>query len=291
MTDNSQTSPLELVQAQQLVRWLTGQTCKLIATPDAPGNESRPGGNPEAVVEDISGERYVVEVKRLLTPEIRALEDFVNQRIAGLLNGMLLGTFTLTIQMVGHRLGKLDRDTAASVVQEVRSLISSGRLQDSQILSSGFPLDKVHPEGNRIVPFIVGPSLPHDLKKGDPVVDKVQRLFEEQVRKADRKFAGWQGNRIFLMDTGQSGLDVEFHAQEFKDGQGILLAWAEKVCRQTEFLDFFLLEPGVHVWQVSSSSGEGPQIYAGTKWVDQPRGFYIPLWRRPNHPPLGRFRY
>ena len=141
------------------------------------------------------------------------------------------------------------------------------------------------------MPQIVGPSIANNVTEGDPSLVELKNLFDQQIDEAESKLRDWVGNRILLIDIGQSGLDWEFHALKFKGGQGILLTWAEDKCPHTRNLDFVFLEPGVHVWQVSSESGRGPQIYAGTKWVDQPRGFYPLLWRRLGHPRLGRFGY
>lgn len=284
-------SRLEVMQARRLVRWLTGSDGKLISTPDAPGRQTRPGGHPDAVVQDVSGNCYAVEVGRLLLPAIRNIEAFAKRRIAASLEGKLPGTFTLTIDISNQTRGKLDLGEAATVVGEVNQLLRAGSLRDSQTLGCGFTLARVLPQGSRLVPLIVGPSIAHNITEDDSSVAALKDFFDLQVEEADSKLRGWQGNRILLMDIGQSGLDWEFHAQKFKGGQGILITWAEIKCPNTQNLDFVFLEPGVHVWQVSTSSGEGPQIYAGTKWVDQPRGFYPRLWRRLGHPQLGRFGY
>jgi hypothetical protein len=243
------------------------------------------------VFQDTSGNPYVVEVGRLLTPQVRGLEAFLLRNVTNPLSGKLTGTFTLEVDSTQLNAGRLDSDTAALIVKEVEALMDSGKLQDSQALCGKFPFTKVIPTGHRVVPWVLGPSVACDIPAGDPSVAGLERFFESQVLEADRKLRGWQGNRILLMDIGQSGLSEEFHAVRFKDSQGVLLTWAESVCPQTQNLDFIFLEPGVRVWQASASSGERPQIYTGTKYVDKPRGFYIPLWRRLNHPPLGRFGF
>jgi len=277
----------EVAQAQRFVRWVVGQDCELDDTPDARGRQSRPGGNPDAVFQDPSGQRYVVEVTRLLTQEVRKLESFASERIAVPLSGKLPGTFLLELRFPRH--GRLCPDVAASIVQQITELTRSSRLPDSQVLASGFPLRRVRPEGSRVVPWIIGPSLPYDLREDDPSAGELKKLFEEQMREADRKFQGWDGNRILLMDIGQSGLDEEFHAGKFRGGQGILLTWAESTCAQTQNMDFLFLEPGVHVWQPTSTSGEMVELYAGHRYVDATRGFYPLLWCRADYPGLTRF--
>ena len=155
----------------------------------------------------------------------------------------------------------------------------------------GFKLTKVLPQGSRLVPQIVGPSIRYDVTEGDSSLVELKRLFPQQVDEAESKLRNWGGNRIMLMGIGQSGLDWEYHAQKFKGGQGVLLTWADNKCQNTRNLDFLFLELGVHVWQVSPGLGHGPQIYTGTKWVDQSLGFSPLIWRRLGHPPLGRFGY
>lgn len=282
-------SRLEVIQARRLVRWLTGSDGTLISTPDAPSRPTRPGGQPDAVLKDVSGKCYVVEVGRLLPPAVRNIDAFATRCIASPLEGKLPGTFTLTIDISKLVSGKLEPGQADTVVGEVNQFLRAGSLQDSQILAGGFTFTKVLPEGSRLVPQIVGPSIAHNVTEDDPSIADLKDFFDRQIAEADSKLRGWKGNRILLMDIGQSGLHWEFHAQKFKGGQGILLTWAAFKCPNTQNLDFIFLEPGVPVWQVSTESGQGPQIYAGTKWVDKPLGFYPLLWRRLGHPQLGRF--
>lgn len=281
----------ELKQARDFMRWVIGADCNLVDTPDAPGRATREGGNPDAVFQDPSGNRYVVEVGRLLTPQVRQLEAFLLHQVANPLSAHVPGTFTLGVDLTQLNGGRLAPDTAALMVKEVESLMDSGKLQDSQALCGKFPFTKVIPTGHRVVPWVLGPSVACDIPTGHPSVAGLERFFERQVLEADRKLRGYQGNRILLMDIGQSGLSEVFHAMRFKDSQGVLLTWAESVCPQTQNLDFIFLELGVPVWQASASSGKRPQVYAGTKYVDRPRGFYVPLWRRPNHPPLRRLGF
>ena len=282
-------SRLDLAQAARFVRWLTGQDCRLIDKPDAPGRQSRNGGHPDGVFGGASGERYIVEVERLLTPELRQLENYAIEKIARPFEGRVSGTFTLELRIDRLMSARLPVDLTIDTVKEIEAAISSGHLQESQALATGFPLRRVLKDGNRIVPWIVAEELPYDLRDDNPAASRLRVKFREQVEKANRKFEGWQGNRIVLLDIGQSGLDIEFHATRVRDGQGILLTWAETLCRKLKNIDFIFLEPGVRVWAPTSNPDKMHQIYAGTRWVDQPRGFYHHLWCRPGHPPVGRF--
>jgi hypothetical protein len=224
---------------------------------------------------------YVLELTRLSTPQLRSLEETVSSRICIPVGQSLHGTFALHIRLtdpLGR--GRISPHVLNLTAQEITTLAKRGDLQDTQQLSAGFVLRKVRDDGNKLVPWITSPELPFDLTDAHPVAGALRTAFEDLVLEADRKFLGYKPYRILIIGTSQSGLNLEFHAGRYKDGQGILLTWIANLSLRLANTDAILLEPGINVWST------GGKVMAGHKYVDSKAGHYPELWRRPGVPRL-----
>ncbi len=273
-------SSLELDSARHLMRWITREDLAPIDRPDQ-SQRSRPGGHPDFVFEDSKKHRYVLELTRLLAPELRRLEDTVAAQVCAPVEHLCPGTYALHIQLTDP-LGRgwIAPEVLKQTVQEITKILKSGTLQNTQELSTGFVLWKARDEGHRLVPWVTSPKLPFDLTDAHPVAKELRAVFERLVEEADLKFRGYDPYRLLLIATSQSGLDLEFHAERFKDGKGILLTWMDSLCERINNIDAIFLEPGVNVWSA------GGKVMAGHKYIESKAGHYPELWRRSGVPRL-----
>lgn len=273
---------LELEQARHFLRWVTKEELTPIDKPDYM-RPSRPGGHPDYVFRDSGGQEYVLEVTRLLTPELRQLEQFVGNHICRAAESYLMGTYILRIRLADPRgKGRIDPTIARSTVQEIMKLVQDGNLQTTQVLSSGFTLIKVRDDGNRVVPWVTATELPFDLADDQPVAKDLEREFHRLILEADSKFRGYSGTRVLLINTSQSGLNLEFHAQRFRDSQGVMLTWVQNTPLVSTNIDSICLEPGVNVWE----AGSNERVLAGHKYTESRAGYYVELWHRLSLPRL-----
>ena len=271
---------LELDSARHLMRWITREDLTPIDKPDQ-SQRSRLGGHPDFVFEDSRKRRYALELTRLLTPELRSLENTVAAQVCAPVEHLLPGTYALHIHLtdpLGR--GRIAPEVLKQTAQEIAKILKDGTLQNTQQLSTGFVLWKARDEGNRLVPWVTSPKLPFDLTDAHPVAKELRLAFEALVEEADLKFRGYNPYRLLLIATSQSGLDLEFHAGRFKDRKGILLTWMDALCERINNIDAIFLEPGVNVW-----SAEG-KVMAGHKYIESKAGHYPELWRRSGVPRL-----
>lgn len=273
-------STLELDSARHLMRWITRENLAPIDRPDQ-SQRSRPGGHPDFVFEDSKKRRYVLELTRLLAPELRSLENTVAAQVCAPVEHLIPGTYALHIQLT-HPLGRgwIAPEVLKQTVQEITKILKSGTLRNTQELSTGFVLWKARDEGNRLVPWVTSPKLPFDLTDAHPVAKELRVAFEALVEEADLKFRDYDPYRLLLIATSQSGLDLEFHAGRFKDGKGILLTWMDALCERINNIDAIFLEPGINVWSA------GGKVMAGHKYIESKAGHYPELWRRSGVPRL-----
>jgi hypothetical protein len=262
------------------MRWITHEDLTPIDKPDQ-SQPSRPGGHPDFVFEDYRKRRYALELTRLLTPELRSLENTVVAQVCTHVGDLLSGTYGLHIHLtdpIGR--GRIIPEVLKQTAQEIVKILKDGTLQNTQQLNAGFVLWKAKDEGNSLVPWVTSPELPFDLTDAHPVARKLRAAFEELVIEADLKFRGYDPYRLLLVATSQSGLDLEFHAGRFKDGKGILLTWMDALSERIGNIDAIFLEPGVNVWSA------GGKVMAGHKYVESKAGYYLELWRRSGVPRL-----
>ncbi len=269
---------LELEQARHFVRWVTREDLSPIDEPDCT-RPSRPGGHPDYIFRDSGGREYVLELTRLLVPELRKLEQFVMKRICTAVQSGLRGTYVLDIHLKDARgKGRIDPTVADSTVQEITELAQGGSLGQSHRLRTGLVLTRVRDDGNRLVPWITAPGLPVDLATGDPIAMNLENEFHSLVSEADRKFRNYSGARVLLLNTSQSGLDLKFHAQRFKDSQGVLLTWVQNMSLILTNVDSICLEPSIGVWEANGMQ----RVMAGHRYIESRAGYYLEVWHRPD---------
>ena len=124
-----------------------------------------------------------------------------------------------------------------------------------------------------------------ELTIDNPLARELEKEFRHIIQSTDRKLEGYSGARILLLGLSQSGLDYEFHAKRFKDGQGIMLTWAENEGKMVRNLDYIFLEPGINVWSGSSDSLH-VKVFAGHKYTNSKAGYYPQVWQRRGTPRL-----
>lgn len=273
-------SSLELDSAKHLMQWITREDLNPIDKPDS-SQPSRPGGHPDFVFEDSTKRRYALELTRLLTPELRSLENTVAAQVCAPVEHLLPGTYALHIHLadpLGR--GRIALGVLQQTAQEIAKILKDGTLQDTQQLSAGFFLWKATDEGSKLVPWITSPELPLDLTDAHSIAKQLRTAFEKLVEEADLKFRDYYPYRLLLIVTSQSGLDLEFHAGRFKDSKGILLTWMDALCQRILNIDAIFLEPGVNVWSA------GSRVIAGHKYIESKAGHYPELWRRRGIPCL-----
>lgn len=281
---------LELEQANHFMKWITTGNFKLLEKPELQ-RPSRKGGQPDFRFEDGAGQEYVLELTRLLNKKLKRLEKFVRDNICASVKGQLPGTYTLEIpvDLIGR--GWIEPEIAKQTIAEISALLKSGTLGEVQQLGTGFVLCKVRDDGNRLAHWLTAKTLPPELALDDTIARELEKEFHKIVQSADKKFKGYTGTRILLIGLSQSGLDWEFHAQRFKDSQGIMLVWADNEGKTLVNVDHIYLEPGISVWQPEPSvSGTqwGCKVFAGHRYTNSKAGHYVLLWQRPGTPTLLR---
>lgn len=264
---------LETSQADHFMKWITEGPFTLLERPDVE-RPSRPGGYPDFRFKADAGHEYVLELTRLLAKELKNLEKFAIDSISTAVDCQLSGTYTLGIPVDYLGRARIKPEAAKQTVIEILELIRSGALGETAQLTAGFTVSKVRDDGSRLVPWLISPKLPPDLKLDDPRANELEKEFCNIVLSADHKFQGFAGRRIILISLSQSGLDWQFHAQRFRDSKGVMLTWAENVCKMVTNVDFIYLEPGVNVWHESS------KVFTGHKYANSPAGYYVLLWQR-----------
>jgi len=209
------------------MRWITREDLTPIDKPDQ-SQRPRLGGHPDFVFEDSKKHTYVLELTRLLTPELRNLENTVAAQICAPVEHLLPGIYGLHIHLTDpFGRGRISPEALRQTAQEIAGILKDGTLQSTQQLSTGFVLWKARDESNRFVPWVTSPELPFDLTDAHPIGKELRLAFEALVEEADFKFRGYAPYRLLLIATSQSGLDLEFHAGRFKDGKSIVLTWMD----------------------------------------------------------------
>ncbi len=281
---------LELDWANHFMHWVSLGNSKLLEKPDRE-RHSRQGGHPDFRFEDGAGREYVLELTRLMRKELRKLENFLQECISPRFENQLPGTYVLEIPVDATGRGKIDPQVARNVVAEISQLVQSGVLSHTQRLSTGFVLSKVREDGSRLVPWLLAPEVPYDLALTDPIARELEEEFRGIVKEADQKFRDYDGARILLIGLSQSGLDHDFHASRVKDGQGVMLMWAQDAGEDLANVDYVYVEPGINVWQPTPSSSDNltlRKVFAGHRYVNSKAGYYVLLWQRTGSPRLLR---
>lgn len=262
-------SPAERDTVERFLRRLTkGAPLTLCGKPDAPGKPSRPGGSPDYVYEDPSGQRYVVEATRVLNPETRALESFLKRHVCERLASVVQGRWVLEYEMETFSERRPSKHEAADWVATIEH--QSGQSGGMLTLGPGVTARRVGTEGTGVVPWIEAPRLPVRLSEADAL--RFQTHVSGILTEAATKFAGYEGQRLLLIDISQAGLDWEFHVLPSRDGPGPVLTWVQSVPPSN--LDAVYLDTGVRVWHPPSMR----RVVSGHRFIDKATAFYIRVW-------------
>lgn len=232
--------------------------------------------HPDLKYEDDAGNQVVMECTRLMPPDVRRLEASIKRNVVAHITRTVPGTYCLecVVDPIGR--GCVSAAIAAQVVSEINGLVLSGVLGETHYLSGAFCFRNVVEDGNRIVPWLVADPLPLDLRLDDPMAIVLQGVFHRGVSEAEAKFEGYTGTRVLLFSTGQSGLDIDFHAERFRDGQGLMLTWAEIEMEGVKNIDYIYLDPESSL----KSADTGMNVFTGHRYVDRPGAWFKKLWQR-----------
>lgn len=268
-------------QARTLLSTLTGEQPRTWRDLDAPGAQLPPGKRPDFIGEDSRGVEYVFEVTRLLTPELRRLEDFAKRRIAAPLDGRLPGSYVLWISMDGMSKTGMPPIDAKRILDQVEAQLARGALVDRFEPLPGYRVEKFNSGGHSLVPMVLAKDLPYELAPNDPLAAEPQQEFESIVREASSKFQSYAGRHILLVDVSQTGLDVELHVMRPGGKPGLMATWVANLPPEVANVHEIYFEPGIRVW-AAPEPGEDPdspprRIRAGTRFADEQRGFYVQL--------------
>jgi hypothetical protein len=265
-----------------LVARLSGEELVPIEKPDAPGKPSRPGGNPDFVFVDSEGGRYVVEITRLLRPAVLDLEHHALRDVVAELGPVVPGVYLLEIDYDRWKDG-INRDDSTRIRTILGNQLSPGTMPDSLVVLDGIEITKIGDNGSALIPWLDTDD-PWDLGPGDPRWNELCADFRTIVAEANRKFTGFRGRRILLLDVALAPIDVELHGLNVGGREPPMLAWLTTGSVDRDNVDEIYLEPGVRVWR---NLNDGPssqvrrRVLTGHRYLNQPRGFYLRLWPPP----------
>ncbi len=248
---------------------LTSEQPRVWRDLDASDAQLPPGKRPDFIGEDTRGVKYVFEVTRLLTPELRRVEDFAKHRIASPLEGKLPGSYFLWLSLDGMSKNGIPSGDARRIVDHLQAHLEHGTLADRFEPIPGYFVEKFDGAGHRLVPMVLAQDLAYDLAPNDPFAVALQRQFEDTVREASSKFQPYAGRCILLIDVSQTGLDMEFHALRPGRDQGLMAIWTNNLPAEVANVQAIYLEPGVRVWTAPEPDADphSPlrRIRAGTR--------------------------
>lgn len=249
---NSQ-SDYELEQAKALLYRITSkdiQPCRITPTSDRK--------RPDFIAEDAEGTRYVLELTRLLTPELRNFEGFLKKHVAGPLAGRLPATFVLDLTSPRREWGNLTRREAQKLALEIQSLAMSG-IEEAK-LSNDYMLTKLSDAGSRLSVWIMEDAAQPDLML------QLQEELREIVCEASQKFSGYVGGKILSLDTSQSGLEINYWETT---EESRVREWLASMALPKKNIDEIWLVAGPRVW----AGGRGRAL-AGHNYANGPPLFY-----------------
>jgi len=267
--------------ALSLFSVLTGEQPRIWRDLDAPGAQLPPGKRPDFIGEDTCGREYVFEVTRLLTPELRRLENFAKHSIANHLEGRLPGRYFFWLSLDGMPKDGIPSADVNRILNNVQVRLEQGTLGDRFEPVPGYRIERFNGAGHSLIPLVLAQDLPYDLTFNDPLAIALQRQFESTVREASSKFRAYAGQCILLIDVSQTGLDMEFHAMRPGGNPGLMAIWTANLPQEVGNVHEIYLEPGVRVW-TAPEPGADPHVHlhrirAGTRHVDEQRGCYVQL--------------
>lgn len=253
---------------ERFLRRLTkGAPLTLSCKPDAPGKQSRPGGSPDYVYENPSGQRYVVEATRLIDPRVRQVEQFLKSQVCEPLASVVPGRWMLQFEMGACSENPSKQEAADWIAAAAKQC---DRAVGLHALAPGVTLKCFDRAGTGVIPVIEVPELPVHLPYagGGTLQTELARILTE----ATRKFAGYKGERLLLIDISQTGLDWEFHAMPSRDGPGPVLTWVQSASPSN--VDEVYLDTGVRVWHPPSMR----RVVTGHRFIDRATAVYVRAW-------------
>ena len=277
-------SALELKQAKDFMGWVTRCEPSRIERLDEKKDRKRP----DFAFCYASGQRYTLELKRWLTPEVRQLQAQLEKGIAKPLQDRLNGTFALYIPLEKFEDGRLPPDVARQLVSEIeQQCLVSGLVEHTiQYKGASLSVRKVRDDGHRLVPVITVPELPLYLEENDKEVKALRNWLKEKLRDTDEKFRWYRGKRVLLMDISQSVLDIDYHAHTSKEGPGIVKKWVAALLTPSTKIDYLCLTQ-YRVWVLVGGSLR--RMVTGHKYVDRPNPRYEEVWCKPGLPLIHSF--
>ncbi len=273
-------SALELEQAKHFMRWVTLREPSRIKRLDKKKDRKRP----EFAFYYASGQRYTLELTRWLTPELKELQNFLEENVAKPLGNNLHGTFALYIsleKLKGSRIPKNDVNNLVSEIQQIGNSVMEGQRYPLSIDA----FSKVRDDGHRLVPVVSRPEPPVYLDENNQEVKILRKKLEDILLEADKKFRYYKGSRILVLDISQNGLDIDYHAGISKEGPGIVRKWLSKLLRPSTRIDYVCLDQGIRVWGAGSGGGMN-RMLTGHKYENKSSPSPKEVWRRRGLPPI-----
>ncbi|MDQ6883726.1 MAG: hypothetical protein M3077_05740 [Candidatus Dormibacteraeota bacterium] len=281
---------LEERQARGLLHALTGEDLAPVDKPDAAGMPWTPGKKPDFEFAPTAGMRCFVEVTRLLPPTLRQVEDFAKEHIGRPLAGVLPGSFFLWVYLDSLSRKGIPPEHAQGIVRDIVLRVRHGKgvVPRSFEPVTGYRVERFDDSGSRLIPMVLAADLPYDLGAHDPRAIELRSLFVKTVLEASEKFRSRAGRHILLIDISQTGLDAEIHVMAPGMSPSLMTTWTDDLPAQASSVQEIYVEPGISVW-VSSDPRANPftpqvKIRAGTRYSDEPRGFYLRLRPQPTRP-------
>lgn len=270
-------SGLELELAKPFMWWVTRHEPSRTRKLDIDKRRKRP----DFAFNYVSGQRYILEIERWLTPEVRQLQAQAEESIAKPLENKLVGTFVLDIPFSKFKGGQIPRKEARRIVSEIQQTVHSGIEQKTYVLGKDLSIFKVSDDGRRLSIMITEPEPPLYLDENNQQVIVLREKLEEIVLKAHEKFRWYRGTRVLLMDISQCGLDIDYHGGISKEGPGIVCKWLEELLEPSARIDYICLGQ-MSLWK----SANGDRILTGHKYVDKPPPRYQAVWRKRGLPSI-----
>jgi len=223
------------------------------------------------------GLRYTIELERWLPRNVRQLENQAKQLVSGALGHKVKGTFIWTLPIEQFPNGEIKPKIAEEVISEIRFLAPKLTSYNSESLAVG-KLTKTSGLGNRLVVQVVGIESVN-IAKNPRLMRSLKVILKTMMEKAERKFYRYRGVRVLLLDVGQSGLDLDYHAKRSKYSEGIIRRWIRERIDTSTRIDYICIAQGMRVWY-----GADTRVLTGHKYVDQPYPNYEEVWHRPGLP-------
>ena len=280
-SNEDENSAVELEQAKHFMWWVTPHEPSRIKRLDKKKDRKRP----DFAFYYASGQRYILELKRWLTPEVRQLQAQLEKGIAKPLQDRLNGTFALYIPLEKFEDGRLPPDVARQLVSEIEQrCVVSGLVEHTiQYKGASLSVRKVRDDGHRLVPLITVPELPLYLEENDKEVKALRNWLKEKLRDTDEKFRWYRGKRVLLMDISQSVLDIDYHAGTYKEGPGIVKKWVAALLTPSTRIDYVAVTQ-YRVWV--PVGGSWRRMVTGHKYVDRPNPRDEEVWHKLGLPPI-----